>query len=178
MEIRGSEIVRQLVREKWAASFVIPSFTPDGWWENDVFEVTKARYWHEYEVKTSRSDFLADSRKRKVESWSVVERRLVPNEGPTKHEMLAGRSERGPSRFTFVVPDGMLGVHEVPEWAGLIVARKSNNGRWLSLITAKPAPRLHKLAFDLKGVWPTCYYRFHRAVAKFEDSYQAEGSGI
>jgi hypothetical protein len=175
MTISGIEIIRQLVREKWTASFVLPNYTPPKWFECDVFEVTKAGYFHEYEVKVSRADFKADATKERM-GWQVVGRSLARVSVTKKHDLLAERSTLGPSRFTFVVPEGLVGLHEVPEWAGLMVARRARYG--LTLVPAKKAPRLHEQTFDLRQTERTCYYRFHRAVAKYEDTYQADGSGI
>lgn len=44
-----------------ARSFVIPNYTPSGWFESDIFELTKSGYFREYEIKMSLSDFRADA---------------------------------------------------------------------------------------------------------------------
>lgn len=42
-----------------------PNYTPDGWWECDVWAVTRAGYGIEYEIKLSVHDFRADKQKAK-----------------------------------------------------------------------------------------------------------------
>ena len=57
-------IQKTLMRERFRRSFVLPNYTPHAWWESDVFEITAAGYFVEYEVKISVSDFKADAKKR------------------------------------------------------------------------------------------------------------------
>lgn len=43
---------------------VMPNYTPAGWWECDVWGVTKAGYGVEWEVKLTVSDFRKDAEKK------------------------------------------------------------------------------------------------------------------
>ena len=158
-------------------SFCLPNYAPAGWWECDVFEVTDAGYWHEFEVKVSRADFLADARKTKWGPWvSQKDRR----ESVSKHELLAQRAKTGPSRFTFVTPAGLIPIEDVPEWAGLIEASRLKNGYSLYLKTVRPAPRLHSEKFGdrLLAARATSYYRFHRATVRYGSIEVCNGEGI
>lgn len=127
---------------------VVPNYTPHRWHECDIFAVTKAALGVEFEIKISRSDFKADSAK--------VE----------KHNRLALADPFGPSRFFYVVPDGMVAVEEIPAWAGLIYARRWSSeyhSPRIALRTVKAAPKLHrtyvpaKVTDHARGVF---YWRF------------------
>lgn len=123
--------------------FCIPRYTPCGWWECDLAYVTAAQYLVEYEVKLTRQDFLADAKK--VQGGSRYRRRLqtlerylqdeqsedrrqslqqqiqrTKDQMVTKHQRLAAGCPSGPSRFWYVIPDGMLELEDIPEWAGVI----------------------------------------------------------
>ena len=140
-------------------SFTCPNYTPKEWWECDVFELTKAGYFREYEIKLSRADFRADKLK--------VDRRFdydtCEYRARVKHDLLAGSSTEGPNYFWFVCPKGMLHVSEIPTWAGLIEAEQRPHRSQLILNTIKQAPKLHgeKLHQDIRGhLFRTYYHRF------------------
>lgn len=148
--------IQSLIRYERSSSMIAyPGYTPRGWWECDVIEVTKAMYWKEYEIKLSRSDFKADARKTR-------ERSVRDPEGPhswsyktethNKHELLAAGSEKGPSQFWFVTPVGLLTVDDIPTWAGWMevdtTMNSYTNREGLILIKQKHAPRLHNKKFS------------------------------
>jgi hypothetical protein len=124
------EITSLMVGNRWRQTFTIPRFTPHEWWEADISEVTKAGYLREYEIKTSRSDFLRDGKKKQWRS------------GRTKHQLLAEHDVRGPVQFWFVAPEGLLKLNEIPAWAGLIEIIKAANGNLME-VERITAPRLH-----------------------------------
>ena len=72
-------------------------------WEMDVASLSKSGLLHEYEVKISRSDFLAD-KKRKQIKFSHYE---VRNERTCPHY------------FYYVCPENLISKSEIPIWAGL-----------------------------------------------------------
>lgn len=169
----AAQIVALLVGNRYRRGFVLPHYTPHRWWECDVFEATEAGYFREYEVKVSRADFLKDAAKARTvyanEPVPEAERqhpwqrtRLVERRGDGKHELLAAGDPRGPSRFWFVTPTGLLKPEEVPEWAGLIEVdqRKAR----LVEREVRKAPRRHGEKIEAaryehaKGV---CYWRMH-----------------
>jgi hypothetical protein len=131
----------------------VPNYTPVKWHECDMLAITKAGYSVEFEIKISRSDFKADASK----------------EG--KHRSLALGDPNGPSRFFYVVPQGMIAVEEVPYWAGLIYADERESSAWwgakaqrrIVLKEVKKAPKLHtvpireKVVDHIRGVF---YWRF------------------
>lgn len=112
----------------WRSSLVVacPNYTPRRWWECDVWGVTKAGYWVEWECKVSRADLRADATKQYG--------------GRRKHEVIT-TDDDGPSRFWFVVPDELeVQPEEVPPWAGL--ATVETGLRWNRTSIIKPAPLL------------------------------------
>lgn len=68
--------------------------------EHDVLSLYKSGYIAEFEVKISRSDFLADAKKKKFKYY--------------------GNSENTPNYLSYVCPKGLIKPQEVPEFAGLI----------------------------------------------------------
>lgn len=200
------QIIRGLCFSRYRVSFVLPNYTPGKWWECDVFEVTKNGYFVEYEVKLTRSDFLADARKGTTghkndgdpncnhlyvsdgRGWKCRDcggkNRKVVTE--TKHSLLAAGSTRGPCRFWYVVPAGLVKLDEIPTWAGLIEVGESS-GIWIHERTIIRAPQLHRAKLDDgrgQHRFESCYWRYHdklgeitrleRQVEKFKSNSLAE----
>lgn len=160
------DIQNRLIVDLYRRSFVIPNYTPRGWWECDIFELTPAGFFREYEIKVSVQDFKADASKAKTR-WVTTEGLPFTREVTfSKHTMLAERSIKGPSNFWFVVPEGLIEAADVPEWAGLIYATDRPGHRApfkVNLSEVKKAPRLHttkaeKLKAHAESV---CYYRMN-----------------
>ena len=98
--------------------------------ETDVISISKSDYIYEYEVKISRSDFKADFKKTK--HTLITEGKFIKE---TKEETLYLL----PNYFYFVVPENLINVDEIPEYAGLIYVSEKQE-----YITIKKAPLLHK----------------------------------
>lgn len=71
-------------------------------WEYDVCSINKNGYITEFEVKISRGDFKADSKKRKFKYYDCKSFILMPN------------------RFYYVCPKDLISVDEIQDYAGLI----------------------------------------------------------
>lgn len=163
------DIQRRIIIDRYRRSFVMANFTPRGWWECDVFELTPAGYFREYEIKLTRSDFRADAAK--VRSiWSPVDglRGRDWDRGEIKkHAQIEAALKTGPNRFWFVCPADLVIATELPSWAGLIYATEipSHNPPWnVSLSLVKAAPKIHGGFVDPKvsqHAKDTCYYRMH-----------------
>lgn len=148
--------------DRYRVSIVAPNYTPRGWFECDVIELSKAGYFTEYEVKFSVSDFRADAKK--------FERRYNYSTGVTtdrnKHAQLAVGDPKGPKRFWFVTPAGLTKATGVPNWAGLIEWRERpgrSSPRNVLFEVARPAPILHREKADEKirpHLMSIFYYRF------------------
>lgn len=122
-----------------------------GSWEADIFEVTKSGYLYEYEVKISRADFKKDAEK---------ERRYFSGEKISKFNQL--REGKRVNHFYYLVPDGLISVDEVPEFAGLIYVDTKYANPYFK--TIKQAPKLSADKITEKRfmkLYESCYYRFH-----------------
>lgn len=97
-------------------------------WEIDVLSLNKSDYLTEFEVKVSRSDFKADSKKRK---WQFYERKV--------ETMIS-------NYFYYACTNGLISVNEIPVFAGLLYV--TNDG----IETIKKAPLLHKAKHDRNKV--------------------------
>jgi hypothetical protein len=187
--MNAKDIQEAIVRDRWREGLVLPNYYAADWWECDVFELTKAGFFREYEVKVSRADFFADAKKTREiwpSGWGPNKVKAVEN----KHQLLASRSTRGPSQFWFCTPPGMLTLEEIPEWAGLIEVRNcesefSSIKFWPREV--KKAPKLHREKFGDRAAHARgiCYWRMHDALktcepALFTDEPEAveHGAGI
>lgn len=167
--MNARDIVRTVMRDRYRRHLVIPNYTPPRWWECDVFELTEAGYFREYEVKVSRPDFRADADKRK---WLWDERgSLASREKVAKHDLLDQRSPNGPTRFWYVTPAGLVAPDEVPPWAGLIQVSPHPRGyegwQWARLTEVVKAPQIHREPATeavAKDARRTCYWRMHNAI--------------
>jgi hypothetical protein len=94
-----------------------------GTFESDLISITRDGYVIEYEIKTSRSDFLREFKTKE-----------------SKHKSLRlGRAE--PNRFFFACPEGLISREEVPDYAGLVYIRPGLVN--LQVVQIKPAPFIH-----------------------------------
>lgn len=149
----------------YARSFTLPNYTPAQWFECDVFHVTEAGYFVEFEVKLDFQDFLADFDKRR-DRWS---RRHPGAELEDKHVLLQRGSEKGPARFWFVVPSELEDKvrAKLPPYAGLGVWHHHPRRPHGLLRPSVQAPRIHgakvdpEVAEHARGV---CYWRLVRMV--------------
>lgn len=173
------EIIQSLISTRLRAAFCVPNFTPANWWECDVFEITKAGYFREYEVKLSRADFFADAKKeqrkpgagRWVEGGDGQRARYV-TEMENKHALLGAADPRGPVQFWFVTPPGLLTLADLPAWAGLIEVTDRGAGFTFGRFAeheVKAAPRLHRTKIDdaiRRHALTACYYRMHDLLTR------------
>ena len=146
-----------------ASELIVPRHTPPHWWECDVWRLSKSGFWMEYEIKLTIEDFRKDfSKKQDVISltrggpWRtpIVER---------KHDLLAAKDARGPSRFWFVVPFELAGKIDIPPYAGLLAAHAG--GRSVSSLTiVVQAPLLHRIKWvgNKETLLSAFYWRFWR----------------
>lgn len=149
---------------------IIPNFTPRGWFEADVWRVTKAGITEEYEVKLTLTDFKADVKKCARygrRGWTGSSSR------ETKHQRLFAGDVRGPHRFFFVVPRDLeyKVTPLLPDWAGLVLVRPGS--RCAAMDWVKKAPRLHNQpwpAEEESRVLQAMYWRYWRLREKMKSS--------
>lgn len=119
--------------------------------ESDLLTVTKAGYTDEYEIKLSRSDFMADKRKHRYESyhhvspWHGLQYSRRQDDGTQLHwtGIRPRKIENNfPNRFWYVVPEGLVTADEVPAYAGLMYITQA--GQMMQFCKKiKNAPKLH-----------------------------------
>ena len=80
-------------------------------WESDYLAITKSMVAYEVEIKVSKADFKNDFKNKQ-------DKHLLFEDGN-----MIGRFPKGssmPNYFYYAVPDGLIGVDEVPDYAGLL----------------------------------------------------------
>lgn len=103
-------------------------------WESDYLSLTKSGYLYEGEVKISKSDFKADFKK---------EKKHLLLETKYNGKSLSDK-DLCPHYFFYAVPEGLIDVSEVPEYAGLVYATTYYPYvKWV-----KKPPLLHKEKYD------------------------------
>lgn len=154
------DIQRLIIRDRFARSTTLPNYTPPSWFECDVFELTASGFFREYEIKLSRGDFSADRSKAKSNwmGWNLPKTQ-------TKHDLMAAGSPRGPSRFSFVTPAGLIGLDDLPPFAGWFEIVNSR------LVLRRHPPVLHRRTrLDLRTTaCETSYWRFIRLFLQTAD---------
>ena len=139
---------------KDTARFRVPNiyvFKDD--WETDFFVVQKASgYCYDIEIKITRADFFADFKKQVKHlilktglftyKWSTGVGRPTVWTEYTKEVVHTFR----PNKFYYCVPEGLIAIEEIPEYAGLMYV--NNYSVW----TVKEAKFIHKekLKFETK----------------------------
>lgn len=142
-------------------------------WEADLFSVTSSKYAYELEVKISRSDFLADFKKPKHNLFKAYKRGfgILRGDSGWHSDWQSRYSElinyhveytniqavqlchrTTPNKFFYCVPDKLISLDEIPEYAGLIYCSNTD----FKII--KKAPFLHKDEFDVKTMLFDKYY--------------------
>lgn len=172
-----NDIVLTIIRERHVPHTCMPRYTPNDWFEADVWELTKSLFAVEYEIKLTRHDFKKDALKQDDLMKHTWRNNGDIHIGPhlSKHVRLQMGDPKGPSQFYFVTPWGLITAAEVPHWAGWATVSLRDK-YWkppyhLSLHIEKRAPRLHKEKVDEKAVRALhkCgYYRFHSAIWDLE----------
>lgn len=158
--------VNYLLAGRWTRNFCMPRYTPRGWWECDLFEMTPARAFREYEVKLSVADFRRDRGKER-EIYRTWAERDQPRKFLNKHSLIAAADPRAPSQFYYVTQEGLLDSETLPTWAGWIELYQSEgagkNAQYFERVRVK-APKIHghKMAEDPEMFMGTAYYRMHR----------------
>lgn len=91
--------------------------------ELDVMSISKSGMLYEFEVKVSRSDFLADKKKRKHQFYS-----MFPN--------------KQPNYFSYACPKDLINLNEIGSNCGLYYFEDGE------ITEIRPPKRIHKLTLD------------------------------
>ena len=118
-------------------------------WESDYLAITKAGLIHEVEIKISKHDFKNEAKNK----WA-------------KFALFESRNESAmiPDFFYYCVPENLISVEDVPEYAGLLYVNDYG-----FLTTPKSAPRLKKEKTDLSRLNLTdkFYFRYLHYLGKY-----------
>ena len=126
-------------------------------WESDKLIMTRSDMLYEFEIKISRSDFKADFKKKDkhvilegIEEFVPSYDKILDRWKSLHEEYYKVSHYKKPHYFYYAVPEGMIDVSEVPEYAGLIYVLpegkyETKDGKWCSdgIYVVKPAPKLH-----------------------------------
>ena len=121
----------------------LTTFAGRGLWEADVFGINKNGYMYEFEIKNSRSDFLAEFKNKTYKHELLKTKNAIHTYNEYKNGKKTGNDVeiiQIPNRYFFVCVDGLLRKEEMPEYAGLITIDPKIN----YLQEIKSAPLLHR----------------------------------
>lgn len=146
--------------------FCVPNIYPDDWkgnmqWkEMDLMCLRKSGFVDEIECKISRSDFKADFKKtiNVVNGTNKCGSRDWTDE--LKHTLL-DKGNCYPNYFSFLVPEGLLTLEDIPPYAGWFEVYWDNT--ILRISERKPPKRLHRHKLDLSKVYDKIGYRYTEA---------------
>lgn len=145
-------------------------------WETDFLVVQKSGYCYEIEIKTSRSDFFNDFKKK--------DKHLILNEGVymrlkykyhldketgkriSEKTYIPEKWDFRPNKFYYCVPEGLIKADEVPDYAGLMYVNSYGG-----VDTIKEAKFLHKEKLELtKKLCDKFYYYWKNTRTKLSIS--------
>jgi len=152
-EIKISEShVQRLLNSKYIGNckYKVPNiyvFRHD--WESDFFVQKNNGYCYEFEIKISRSDFFADSKKKR--KHDILRTGIYESNGQREHRCR-------PNKLFYVVPIDLVKVEEIPSYAGLMYVDGYH------LLTIKEAPFIHKDKLKLED--RLCHKFYHYWVSE------------
>ena len=127
--------------------------------ESDLLILRKSGYAVEYEIKLSIADWKAGLKKTKRIGLGLQNTQ-------TRHEFLT--SGKGANMFYYVAPEEVLKRVEIPDWAGVIVARENRSANFCITGIRKNARFLHKKKQPPgleKKILTSCYYKYWQHYA-------------
>ncbi len=108
-------------------------------WESDILFFTNSNYAYEIEIKISRADYKNDLKK------------------TAKHNFLKDASKKNkPNYFYYAVPENLIGLNEVPSYAGLIYITKYS----YRIVRDAPKINIYKLDPNKLNLVDKFYYNF------------------
>ena len=134
-------------------------------WESDKFIETRSGLIYEFEIKISRSDYKNDFKKEDKHVILEGKEKYIPSvkkldeftwwtddfkEERKKYYLT--ENHKKPNYFYYAVPEGMISVDEVPDYAGLIYVLPDSGKGWVNkdghwcgcgFYIVKKAPKLH-----------------------------------
>ena len=140
---------------------IVPNFSPEDWFECDVWGLTNSGMSWEFEIKVARADFRKDASKAPG-SLFTAGHRIRRSTMDSKYSRLASGDYHGPNNFAYVAPQGVIPIDEVPVWAGLWEYTPEDG-----LIKTLKAQRLHKSlvpALEVDRARRVVLYRYWNSI--------------
>lgn len=155
-------------------------------WESDKLIETRSGLIYEFEIKISKADFKNDF-KNKAEKHLILEGKDLSSKlfelidgkyVPSSEIKQSTKDYKKPNYFYYAVPEGMINVDEIPEYAGLIYiltedAMTDMNGKFIfnRFYVVKIAPKLHneKYTDDELKLGEKFYYNMLNWKEKYRD---------
>lgn len=156
MDIRKVE--KEFVRREFQRHRVVAKnvFLYSNWCEMDIAGLRKSGFLDEVEIKLSRADYLADFKKTVGNIYQVHRNKHVALEA----------GELAPNYFYFMMPEDMVPLTEIPDYAGVYYFKETEKG-FIVLSEARAPKRLHnrKLSDHLKfNLAAKMAYRYWREL--------------
>ncbi len=144
------KIQRLIINDGLPSSNLFVPNIHGGCGEMDVLKLTKAGYAYEFEIKTSRADFYADTKKqRKHKCYSQVYENI-----PRLYFSGKPMGNKGiPNYFCYIAPKGIIPLDKVPDYAGLTEIIGDGIDVCFYFNSVKIPPRIHKDKF--RDYWIT-----------------------
>lgn len=161
-----------------SCEIIMPNVHVHNWNECDALMLMKSGYCHEVEMKLTKSDFKADFKKT---NWWLTDddpafARPRQKQG-LKHEDCLANKQCFPNRFSFLVPEGLVELDDIPDYAGLMYFKRYE-GEYGRIQIVRDAKLLHKKKLtDNKVLYLTkkFVYRYNKlAIPSLETNYSCD----
>lgn len=136
-------------------------------WEADLLSMTKSGFVHEFEIKTTRSDWSKE--KRIIENMADDGCKLRRAQSLSKQFCYGEDLGISPNYFWLCAPSGVIREDEIPEYAGVIEVYEFRKKQRIKIM--KNAPLLHhgkasdKMMFSMLRSMNYKYWNQKRKVA-------------
>lgn len=149
-------------------------------WESDKLIETRSGLIYEFEIKVSKSDFKNDFNKKDKHIILEGKETHIPTfdglepkykERYEKHYLVSNFKK--PNYFYYTVPEGLITVEEVPEYAGLIYIIPDDGEyhyTWFRII--KSAPKLHNEKYSDEDL--NLGEKFYYNMLSWKDKFRQE----
>lgn len=107
--------------------------------ETDILSISKSGYATGVEIKVSKSDLKADLKKRHQQDFDSL---CIYDYNKTNKEFYYGCFKN----FYYAVPEYLKNdcLEQIPNWMGLLVARRNKDLKRISIIEVRPPKILYK----------------------------------
>lgn len=173
-QIKSEPLTEQTIQQRLNYLFASWKYNVNGLyvfeWESDKLIWMKSGYIYEFEIKVSRADYKNDFKHKKdkhiILQGPTDQEKYMPScyqhyewnkknyasledylSGITPDSTSLIVNHKKPNYFYYAVPEGLIQLEEVPDYAGLIWIEKEYRYIRQSLVIKKQAPRLHKTKY-------------------------------